>query len=66
MASLQWDIYALWWKLSYVTANAANPIPNAQQVITAALTAKQAAAAAGDQPPGRPRPAQRDSTASRR
>jgi hypothetical protein len=44
VASLQWDIYALWWKLSYVTANNANPIPNAQQVIQAALTAKETAA----------------------
>ena len=41
VASLQWDIYALWWKLGYVTANAANPIPNARQVITSALTAKE-------------------------
>jgi hypothetical protein len=44
VASLQWDIYALWWKLSYVTANGANPIPNAQQVISLALTAKEGAA----------------------
>jgi hypothetical protein len=44
VASIQWDIYALWWKLQYVTANAANPIPDAQQVITTALSAKQAAA----------------------
>jgi hypothetical protein len=44
VASLQWDIYALWWKLSYVTANSLNPIPNAQQVITTALTAKETAA----------------------
>jgi hypothetical protein len=46
VASLQWDIYALWWKLSYVTANALNPITNAQQVITTALTAKETAATA--------------------
>jgi hypothetical protein len=44
VASLQWDVYALWWKLSYVTANAANPIPNARQVITSALTVKQSEA----------------------
>jgi hypothetical protein len=41
VTSLQWDIYSLWWKLSYVTATAANPIPTASQVITAALQAKE-------------------------
>ena len=44
VASLQWDIYALWWKLRYVNTHATSPIPNSQQVITAALTAKQTAA----------------------
>jgi hypothetical protein len=44
VASVQREIYALWWKLSYVTANAANPIPNARQVITTALAAKQSLA----------------------
>ena len=45
VASLQWDIYALWWKLSYVTANGApTSDPNVQQVITPALTAKETAA----------------------
>jgi hypothetical protein len=43
VASLQWDIYALWWKQSFVTANPNFPIPlgNPQQVIATALTAKQ-------------------------
>jgi hypothetical protein len=45
IASLQWDIYALWWKLQYVSTYG-NPIPNAQQVISAALGAKQSAATA--------------------
>jgi hypothetical protein len=45
VASLQWDIYALWWKLQHVTFTPGDPpIPNAQQVVTAALSAKQAAA----------------------
>jgi hypothetical protein len=46
VASLQWDIYALWWKASYVTANQVSPIANAQQVISDALAAKQQAATA--------------------
>ncbi len=44
VASLQWEIYALWWKLGYVTANQVNPIPNAAQAITGFLTAKQSQA----------------------
>ncbi len=44
VASLQWDIYALWWKAGYLTATQASPIPDAQQVISAALAAKQQAA----------------------
>ena len=44
VASLQWDIYSLWWKLSYVTANGVNPIAKAQQAITAALRVKQSQA----------------------
>ena len=46
VASLQWDIYALWWKLGYVTANPGTTIPlaNARQVITAALNTKEGAA----------------------
>lgn len=45
LASLQWDVYALWWKLSYV--NAQNPVPlaNASQVIGPLLAAKEQAAA---------------------
>jgi hypothetical protein len=43
VASLQSDIYALWWKLGYVTANpgASVPLPDATQVLTTALNAKQ-------------------------
>ncbi len=41
LTTRQWEVYALWWKLQYVTAMASNPIPNAQQVIQAALTAEQ-------------------------
>jgi hypothetical protein len=43
VASLQWDIYALWWKQSFITANPtiAIPLSNAQQVIATLLTGKQ-------------------------
>ena len=46
VASLQWDIYSLWWKLGYITANPADAVPlaNPRQVITAALSAKEGAA----------------------
>ena len=40
LATLQWETYALWWKLRYIMALGANPIPNARQVTQAAFDAK--------------------------
>ena len=44
LATLQWEIYALWWKQQYLAATASTPIPNAAQVVEAAFTAKTTAA----------------------